>query len=39
LVVSHPDLPARLARIWVAMITSISHRVDVERVIRVAGRL
>jgi len=26
LVVSHPDLPARLARVWVAMITSVSHR-------------
>lgn len=67
LVVSHPDLPARLARVWVAMITSVTHddlgdvpisdltlaglpvaswlrasklaTMDVDRVIRVAGRL
>lgn len=26
LVVSHPDLPARLGRVWVAMITSIAHQ-------------
>ena len=26
LVVSHPDLPARLGRVWVAMITSIPHQ-------------
>lgn len=25
LVVSHPDLPARLRRVWVAMITSVPH--------------
>src|SRR5262245_57448012 len=25
LVVSHADLPARLARVWVAMITSVSY--------------
>jgi mRNA interferase MazF len=25
LVVSHPDVPARLGRVWVAMITSVSH--------------
>lgn len=67
LVVSHPDLPARLARVWVAMITSVPHEdlgdvaihdlamaglpvastlraskiatVDVDRILRVAGRL
>jgi mRNA interferase MazF len=26
LVVSHPDLPARLGRVWVAMITSVPHQ-------------
>lgn len=25
LIVSHPDLAARLARVWVAMITSVPH--------------
>lgn len=67
LVVSHLDLPARFARVWVAMITSVPHEelgdvvladreaaglpaastlrasklatIDVDRVIRVAGRL
>lgn len=67
LVVSHRELPARLARVWVAMITSVPHKelgdvaladldlaghpaastlrasklatIDVDRVIRVAGRL
>ena len=67
LVVSHPDVPASLGRLWVAMITSVpqdglgdaiihdldaaglpvaSHlrasklaMVDVNRVIRIAGRL
>ena len=26
LVVSHPDLPARLGRVWISMITSIPHQ-------------
>lgn len=26
LVVSHPDLPTRLGRVWVAMITSVPYR-------------
>ena len=25
LVISHPDLPARLGRVWVAMITSVPY--------------
>lgn len=25
LVISHPDLPQRLGRVWVAMITSVAH--------------